>query len=346
MKKITLFLSFFILSNLLFSQNVIFLHHSTGGGVWWGGNGTSVPAWISNYNTAHGTSIVVKERSYPDSPYPWENYPYDYWNLWLNGACNSANPKIECLNTLVESYDLVIFKHCYPGAAIQPDVGNPDVTSSKKTLENYKEQYRALRGLMDSYPTKKFMVWTLAPLHRLSTNTAAATRAKQFVDWVNNDWLTEDSKSHPNIYIFDFFQYAAEQNQSPANGQTYCLKYDYEISHSNGDSHPNDLANSIIAPLFGLAIVDALADTISAVSNELVENKINIFYSNGYIHIISNGAIDELNVEVYNMIGQKLISQRFDNQSQILVPHSNYKGVYLVKIQSNSFYLSKKILIE
>ena len=109
-------------------QKVIFLHHSTGAGVYSQGN---VASWITNYNTAHSKSYQVTERSYPDTPYPWENYPYDYWNLWINSAstCNSTNPKIECINTLTQNYKVIIFKHCFPGAGIGADGATSSVSS-------------------------------------------------------------------------------------------------------------------------------------------------------------------------------------------------------------------------
>lgn len=254
MKRLIFIMLILSTSVMLFSQQAIFLHHSTGNGVWRGG----VPQWIHDYNAAHSTNYQVTELSYPNKPYPWANYPYDFWNLWINNNCNSENPNIACLNTLVKKYDLIIFKHCFPGAAIVADTGNPDITSQIKSLENYKLQYRELRALFDRYSSTKFMVWTLAPLHRLATNAKDAARAKEFVDWVKTDWLSEDGKSRSNIYIFDFFELAAETNSSPDNGQVNCLKYAYELKHDNRDSHPNPTANSEIAPHFAQAIVDAL----------------------------------------------------------------------------------------
>jgi hypothetical protein len=241
-------LTFLIVASALAATDdkVIFLHHSTGEGVWGGGIGA--PTWFSNYNTAHGTAYDVDERSYPNSPYPWANYPYDYWHLWINGECNSANPNIECMPKLTTDYDIIIYKHCYPGAGVVADNGDPDITSSVKTLANYKLQYRALRQLMDSYPNNKFIVWTLAPLHRLATTSANAARAKEFVDWVKYDFLVEDNQNHPNIFIFDFFGFTA--------GTDNFLRYEYEGSHSSSDSHPNSLANSTVMPLFSQFIVD------------------------------------------------------------------------------------------
>ncbi|MFW5735151.1 MAG: hypothetical protein ACOCWR_08835, partial [Oceanidesulfovibrio sp.] len=124
-------------------ERILFLHHSTGGGVYWDGD---VPGWFENYNAAHGTNYVIEEREYPNDPYPWENYPYDYWNLWINGACDDANPNIECLDSLAGQYDVIIFKHCFPGAQLlsDEDAGGPDIASSEKSVANYKLQYRAL----------------------------------------------------------------------------------------------------------------------------------------------------------------------------------------------------------
>lgn len=240
-------------------ERIIFLHHSTGGGVYWDGD---VPGWFKRYNASHGTNYVIEEREYPNDPYPWENYPYDYWNLWINGACDDANPNIECLESLVGTYDVVIFKHCFPGAQLlsDEDAGGPSVSSSEKSLANYKLQYRALREKMDGMPDTDFIIWTLAPLHRRDTDKDAAARAAQFVHWVKNDFLTEDGKSHPNIHIFDFYGLAAETNMQPDKGAPYCLRYEYEQSHSDSDSHPNEKANRAIGPKFAEFIVKVVEE--------------------------------------------------------------------------------------
>jgi hypothetical protein len=223
-------------------------------------NGGDVPEWISNYNTANGTNYLISERAYPNAPYPWNNYPYDYWNLWINSACNNADNAITCLSSLCFNYEVIIFKHCFPGAAIAADNGDPSVSSSIKTTANYKLQYRALRDLLDAYPENKFIIWTLAPLHRLITTADAAARAREFVNWVKNEWLTEDGEAHPNIYIFDFYGLVAQTDPSTINGDLNCLKYEYEGSHTNSDSHPNVLANQTVGPIFAEFIVNTIED--------------------------------------------------------------------------------------
>ncbi len=261
MKQIN-FLSIFLLIVLYQpanSQKAIFLHHSVGANVYSEGH---VADWISNYNSQHDTHYEITERAYPDTPYPWDNYPYDYWNLWINNACDDQNPNIECLGSLCSKYDMIIFKHCYPGASIIADYNTPSVSSPDKTIENYKLQYRALRDLLDTYPDNKFIVWTLAPLHRLFTNEYSATKAAEFVAWVKNEWLQEDGKPHPNVKIFDFFGYTAEADPSPVNGKTNCLKYEYEFDHVDKfNSHPNTMANEYVGPILAELIVNTFENT-------------------------------------------------------------------------------------
>ena len=61
------------------SVRILLLHHSTGQNVWDGG----VPGQIAAYNAAHGTAYQIEERAYPDDPWPWDNYPSDYYRIWV-----------------------------------------------------------------------------------------------------------------------------------------------------------------------------------------------------------------------------------------------------------------------
>ena len=254
-KIINLFLLlFFFLSVKAQNEKIIFLHHSTGRMVYYKGN---VADSIEAYNQKNNTHISVTERNFPNKPYPWENYPYDYWNIWLNGYGDNHRgkpeyPNVECLEDLCKEYTVIILKHCFPGAGILEDTGYPDVGSKRKSLENYKVQYRALRDKFDSFPDTDFILWTLVPLHRLDNNAQTnSSRAKEFVDWVKSDWLIEDGKQRKNIHIFDYFSLAAElDSKATAPRIVNCLKYEYELSHDGNDSHPNELACREIGPKF------------------------------------------------------------------------------------------------
>jgi hypothetical protein len=334
-----------MLSLSFFGQKIVFLHHSTGDGVYHGGEG--LPQWFLDYNANHNTDYSISEVSYPNDPYEWSNYPYDYWNLWINaGQCDNTRDGIRCLDWFTANYDVIIFKHCFPGAGIEADNGNPLVSSSRKTIENYKLQYRALRALMDSYPANKFIVWTLAPLHRNATDSESAARAREFVDWVKNDWLTEDSKEHPTISVFDFFGYAAELNTAPENGKVNCLKYEYEGDPNGSDSHPNANANATIMPLFGQSIVDAITNNMTSREDRKESEKLEIkFYPNpagSFVKVESTKPVES--IEILDING-KLVKKLMHPIREIdvsLLP----KGIYLVRANVNKKIQSRVLIID
>ncbi|BCO10751.1 hypothetical protein GF1_31270 [Desulfolithobacter dissulfuricans] len=225
-------------------ERILFLHHSTGNIIYTQGD---VRGWIERYNGQQGTGYVIDDRYYPNTPYPWSNYPYDYWNLWVNGACRPDEPNIHCLDQLTADYQVIIFKNCYPVSNIEADTGTPDITSSRKSLENYRLQYSAVRDLLTRYPDTLFIFWTGAPLHRLATTPEKAARARAFAQWVKNDMLA--TGEYQNIRVFDYFDLTA--------GDDNVLRHDYETSHTSSDSHPNSQAARDVGPVFASFIVDS-----------------------------------------------------------------------------------------
>ncbi len=168
-------------------------------------------------------------------------------------SCGQQEPASK-LSELVQNYDVIIMKHCYPASAVLPDNGDPDPASSRQSLENYKAVYRLLREEFDANPDTLFILWTLPPLHRLVTPSQGdkdgnAARATEFSGWMKTDFLTEDGQ-HPNIRVFDFRGLVMD----PADN---FLKYDFERSHESSDSHPNDAANNYAGPVFGQFIADS-----------------------------------------------------------------------------------------
>ena len=218
---------------------VVFLHHSTGGVIWDGGVADALAA----YNTAHTTDYQISERAFPSgSPYPWENYPYDYWNIWVNHAGNQAYLDEPTLEMLAADYDVIVWKHCFPVSDIEPDTGLPDITSSTKTLENYKLQYQALKAKMRAFPNTRFIVWTGAALLQTETDEARATRAQAFANWVKTTW----DEPGDNIYVWDFRQLETE-------GGLYLLP-----KNAAGDSHPGASFAAMVAPWFAQRVVDVI----------------------------------------------------------------------------------------
>ncbi len=220
--------------------SVIFLHHSTGGCVWNGG----VQAWFTNYNSANSTTYTITETAYPDTPYPWENYPYDYWNIWVANAGAVPYNGQDTLEILTQNYDVIVFKHCFPVSNVQEDIGSPDISSSTKRAENYKLQYDALKAKMLTFPDNRFIVWTGAALVESSTSPEAAARAKAFFDWVKNEW----DEPGDNIYIWDFWQLETV-------GGLYLLD---SYAAAPGDSHPGTSFCTTVAPYFSQRVVNVI----------------------------------------------------------------------------------------
>ncbi len=218
---------------------IIFLHHSTGGVIWNGG----VSDWMTAYNSTSGTEYAITEQAFPkDSPYGWNNYPYDYWNIWVNHAGPSAYMEEPTLEMLTGQYDVVMWKHCFPVSGVLADTGAADITSSRKSLENYKLQYAALKEKMHAFPNTRFVVWTGAALRESETTPEEASRAQAFFDWVKNAW----DEPGDNIFVWDF-------RQLETGGGLYLLP-----ENASGDSHPNSTFAATVAPYLGQRLVDVI----------------------------------------------------------------------------------------
>jgi hypothetical protein len=233
---------------------VLFLHHSTGNNVWYGDiepnkrfylrkSTCMVPKIIKEYNEQHGTKISVEEYYFPSgNPYPWENDPFNYYDIWVKNAGESPYMKEPTLEMLTKKFNIISFKHCFPVSSIEEDDMNPDINSKKRTLANYKLQYNALRDKLYKYPQTKFIVWTGSALSEASSNEEEAKRAKEFASWVKSEW----DKNDDNIFIFDFREIETE-------GGLY-LKPEYAAG--TNDSHPNKVLSQIAARLFANKIIE------------------------------------------------------------------------------------------
>lgn len=239
-------------------KKIVFLHHSTGYNIWVGntnkysykltGKG-DVQRFFADYNKKNKTHYNISERVFPKStPYGWNNYPYDYYNIWVKNA--GENPYMEepTLEILTKEYDLIIFKHCFPVSRISEDTGSPVINSNVKTIGNYKLQYNALKNKMHEFPENKFIIWTPAVNTKTGMTEDEAIRTRQFYDWMINEW----DENGDNIFIWDFYQYETEGGLYLADKNAF--------SHDN--SHPNREFAGRVAPLFGKFIVDVISDNV------------------------------------------------------------------------------------
>jgi hypothetical protein len=237
------------------SMKIMFLHHSTGRAVWLGTTSkvsakifgkSAVKSWIDGYNKSNNTSHEIEEMFFPTTSegYPWANYPYDYYNIWVTHAGDASYQGEQTLEMLTKKYDVIIWKHCYPVGNILPDTGTADVDSSEKRLENYKLQYAELKKKMRSFADTQFIVWTGAALTEATTSPEEAQRTREFFDWVKAEW----DEPGDNIFLWDFYALETE-------GGAY-LKPEYARGPDN--SHPTPEFGERVAPLFGQRIVDVI----------------------------------------------------------------------------------------
>ncbi|WP_142532387.1 hypothetical protein [Saccharicrinis carchari] len=247
-------------------MNIVFLHHSTGSYIW---NGTKrtffhkvasrisdrlsdmmtksprIPFHIQAHNAEHNTDYRITELPFPKkSPYGWNNYPYDYYNIWVKNAGIKPYMEEPTLEMLTQDYQTIIFKHCYPASNIQPDQDSADINSDVRTLANYKLQYNALKKKLHEFPDTKFILFTGAVQVQYYLPEDEAKRAKAFYDWTINEWNEEDD----NIYLWDLYALQTE-------GGLY-FKDDYALTPYN--SHPGGDFSKRVSRLFANRIIDVV----------------------------------------------------------------------------------------
>ena len=147
--------------------SIIYLHHSVGEHIW-NGKPTplgqkavrkvsrkladklsyrgKLPKLFNAYNLEHEKNYLIHQLNFPKaSPYGWNNFPYDYYNIWVENAGEEPFMDEPTLEMLTKDYQVIIFKHCYPMSSIEPDQDSADIHSYLHTVSNYKLQYKGLK---------------------------------------------------------------------------------------------------------------------------------------------------------------------------------------------------------
>lgn len=210
---------------------ILFLHHSTGELIWKGasnskGKKATLPKLFAQYNKENNINYLIEEIEFPKTkPYGWNNYPYDYYNIWIKNAGTKPFMEEPTLELLTEDFDIILLKHCFPVSNIQEDSDSSNIYSDLKTISNYKLQYLAIKEKLNQFPDTKFIVFTGAAQTQANIKQDEAIRAKEFHQWVIKEW----DKPGDNIYIWDLYDLQTE-------GGLY-FRDDYAVSPYN--SHPN-----------------------------------------------------------------------------------------------------------
>lgn len=241
--------------------NIVFLHHSTGQLIWYGNSNNNaakllrkiysglakgqLPNSFKKYNRKHNTRYSISEITFPkNEPYGWNNFPYDYYNIWVKNAGNELYMEEPTLEILTAEYQIIILKHCYPVSTIQEDLDSSDINSDVKTLTNYKLQYEALKNKLHQFPETKFIIFTGAVHVEAHLEKEEAIRAQQFNQWAINEWDISDD----NIFLWDLYALQTE-------GELY-FKEEYSTSSTN--SHPNQDFSGKAATLLFNRIIDVI----------------------------------------------------------------------------------------
>ena len=247
-------------------MKIIFLHHSTGDVIWNGAPpnfftkaarkvGSSfadqvtrkgyLPQLFESYNKEHHKNYLIEEMEFPKaSPYGWNNYPFDYYNIWVNHAGEEPFNEEPTLELLTKDYQLIIFKHCYPVSNIEPDQDSADINSYVHTVSNYKLQYNALKRKLHTFPETNLILFTGAVRVKSALTEDEARRTKEFFTWVKEEW----DQPGDNIYIWDLY--------SLQRGGGLYFKDEY--AQSADDSHPNGKFAKNAADLLFTRIIDVI----------------------------------------------------------------------------------------
>jgi len=274
-------------------DDLVFIHHSCGSN--WLSNSLHDALLAKNYidernDITYGTDVLPNSNR-PDSlaPVPGDSTGMNHWILWFNDYLDE-----------VISYDsddginkIIMFKSCYPASNIGSDGTEPgDPFSSSKTLVNYKAVYRHPNGPGNTYthnsysykpledifadnPDVLFITVTSPPRHYAptdATNDNEAHRARQFNNWLKNDWLDDYNNAHPelnNVAVFDWFDLLAYLDSH----SSYPNRLKAEYGGQSGNSHPNDTANSYSIQVFATNSDNFIDTKWNAFITESVENE-------------------------------------------------------------------------
>jgi len=220
---------------------LFFLHHSTGSGFVWGGD---MRGAVAAYNATHGTEFEFWDHGYnaeglfnaagqatgTNYHIPNDNTdPDGLAYLWTSPNADATAAR----NDILSRYPVIAFKSCFPASAI----------TDAAMLQQYKDWYLAMRDVFGAHPDRLFIVMSTPPLHRLATNTTEADNARAFANWLKSATYLS---GHANVVCFDLFDMLAQADDASPTANR--LRYEYEGSHSESDSHPNDAANAIVGP--------------------------------------------------------------------------------------------------
>jgi hypothetical protein len=163
---------------------------------------------------------------------------------------------------------IIMFKSCYPnsqlggslGDTIPPIESNPlrdeGSGSTNHTVANAQGIYIDLLNYFSDHPEKLFIAVTAPPMIEGNITITEAANARDFNDWLVNDWL--DEYEHNNVAVFDFFNVltsnggSSETNDVGSETGNHHRWWNNAVQHiqtvdnnlgAYADDHPNSAGN-------------------------------------------------------------------------------------------------------
>ena len=145
------------------------------------------------------------------------------------GSTTSGPSPNAARDSILANHEVIAFKSCYPASHIDSDA----------KLAQYQAWYLSMRDVFDAHPDRIFVVMSPPPLHRLDTNLGEADRTRAFALWLGSAGYPCGASEHRGTST------CSTRFARPSDGSATrnMLRYEYELDHGSGDSHPNALAN-------------------------------------------------------------------------------------------------------
>lgn len=272
------------------ATDLVFIHHSVGNN-WLGDSlhaALLAKSYITEVNEITYGSDAVPDTNRPDSlgSVPGDSTDMHDWVHWFNDylggiLVHDQDAKADPVNRIV------MFKSCYPNSKILgADTEPGDPFSTDQTMANYRAVYRhasvpgsiyqnggqaywALEDVFEAHPNTLFIPVTAPPLSYGPpdrTNDDQGHRAREFNNWLKNDWLPSyrTRTGLDNVAVFDLFDVLAY----PDNDATYPNRLRAEYHEAVADSHPNSTGNAAATQLFATGAGNFLDQAWTAFSSK------------------------------------------------------------------------------
>ncbi len=269
-------------------DDLIFIHHSTG--MNWLNDGLrpvlDAKPYAEEVNEIYYGDVLPPDPGRPASlgDVPGDNTNMNHWIFWFNDYLEGIR-QFQCADGRNR---IIMFKSCFPLSHIGSEGSLPGSPFDEdRTLANYQSlyrkyndpsgtysyegyTYRPLEQIFAEHPDTLFIAVTAPPLHYApvdETNNASAQRARNFNNWLKDEWLPGYLASNhgiKNVAVFDLFNVLAFSPDHP----THPNRLRAEYGGDSGDSHPNHQANQVATAAFSGFIDQAYAEWTASLEPE------------------------------------------------------------------------------